>query len=217
MVFVGGDITAAPPPDPDAFVVGCDGGYDHALAGGHRVDLLIGDLDSVSAAGIANAEEAAEIERHPEAKDATDFELAIDACRERGISTIDVYGGEGGRIDHFLGVATSLTRDRWTDTTVRWHTSTMTVIPMVGPTSVMIDAPTSGTVSLIAMTDAMGITTTGLAWKLVEDRLERGASRGISNVATESSISISLTEGVLLVTVSVADGSHPVGEGTHIT
>ena len=51
---------------------------------GLTVDLLVGDLDSVSATGLAAAEAAGTaVERHPPAKDATDTELAIAAALAR--------------------------------------------------------------------------------------------------------------------------------------
>ena len=58
-------------------VIAADGGLDRAAALGLDVDVVIGDLDSVSAEALAAAEAAgARIVRHPEAKDATDLELA---------------------------------------------------------------------------------------------------------------------------------------------
>src|SRR5690242_14035395 len=70
---------------PYATVIAADGGLDHAYALGLPVDLLVGDLDSVSAAALARAiAEGVTIDRHPAAKDETDLELALDhVCRLR--------------------------------------------------------------------------------------------------------------------------------------
>ena len=52
-----------------------------ALALGLRVDVAVGDFDSISAQGLAALERAgARLERHPPAKDATDLELALDVA-----------------------------------------------------------------------------------------------------------------------------------------
>ena len=48
-----------------AYVVAADGGLDHALAAGLTPDALVGDLDSVSAGGLAWAREHAMITRTP--------------------------------------------------------------------------------------------------------------------------------------------------------
>jgi thiamine pyrophosphokinase len=76
LVFAGGD----PPPrsvlaemaSPD-YVIAADSGLDHAVRLGVAVDLLVGDLDSVSADAIALA---ASVQRHPVDKDATDLAIA---------------------------------------------------------------------------------------------------------------------------------------------
>ncbi|MBT5085466.1 MAG: thiamine diphosphokinase, partial [Actinobacteria bacterium] len=82
LVFLGGPAPALTAPLPSAeFVIAVDRGADHALALGYSVDLLVGDLDSVSAAGRLAA---IEIEQHPVDKDETDLELALAAAERRG-------------------------------------------------------------------------------------------------------------------------------------
>src|SRR5215207_5344776 len=91
---------------PGAPVVAADSGVDAALGLGLRVDVAVGDFDSVSATGLAEAEAAgARVMRHPEVKDATDLALALDVARdllgdERG--EIVVLGAEAGRLDHLV-------------------------------------------------------------------------------------------------------------------
>ena len=106
LVFAGGD-----PPPPHALrslpradlVIAADSGLDHATALGFAVDLIVGDLDSADPATIDTAVAAgAAVEHHPEAKDATDLELALLAACRRGYTAIIVVGGHGGRLDHFL-------------------------------------------------------------------------------------------------------------------
>ena len=87
----------------DALVIAADSGIEHAQALGLRVDVAVGDFDSVSADALHRAEaQGAVLERHPAAKDATDLELALDAAVRRGAGRIVVLGGHGGRVDHLL-------------------------------------------------------------------------------------------------------------------
>ena len=59
-------------------MIAADSGLDHATALGFAVDLVVGDLDSADPAAVDAAVAAgAAVERHPEAKDATDLELAL--------------------------------------------------------------------------------------------------------------------------------------------
>jgi len=118
LVFTGGD----PPDSGDredlhdlaigAIVIAADSGLDHAYRLGHRVDVVVGDFDSVDPAALSAAERAgATIERHPPAKDATDLELALVAAQAAGVERVVVVGGAGGRLDHFLANALLLASD----------------------------------------------------------------------------------------------------------
>ncbi|MGZ8687024.1 MAG: hypothetical protein ACXWZP_01210, partial [Gaiellaceae bacterium] len=58
--------------DNTTTVIAADGGVDRALALGLRVDIAVGDFDSVTPGGLAAVEASgARLERHPAAKDAT--------------------------------------------------------------------------------------------------------------------------------------------------
>jgi len=87
----------------DGLVVAADSGVDFAYEMGWRVDVAIGDFDSISAEGLARATaEGVRIERHPTAKDHTDLELALDEAIRLGASDMVVLGIGGGRLDHLL-------------------------------------------------------------------------------------------------------------------
>jgi thiamine pyrophosphokinase len=200
IIFAGGDILTKPSPDPRAFVIAADSGYDHAVGLGHTVDLLVGDLDSVSAEGLTDAEAAGvAIDRHPISKDATDMELALDVATNRGASSIDIFGGEGGRIDHLLGVATGLTETTWSGIDLTWHTATGTIRPLVDGGHIHVDEAEGTVISLIVVSDSVGVTTQGLRWQLSGEMLHRGTSRGLSNEIVRTPASVSLDDGAILV------------------
>jgi thiamine pyrophosphokinase len=54
-------------------------------------------------------------------------------------------------------------------------------------------------ISLIPIGGAATVTTTGLQWELENDTLQSFASRGVSNIATGKSVTISVTDGSLAV------------------
>ncbi|MHB8470359.1 MAG: thiamine diphosphokinase [Gaiellaceae bacterium] len=201
VVFAGGsrpagDVLAFVP--PAAPVVAADGGADHALELGLAVDLLVGDLDSISAPGLAAIERAGvRIERHPAAKDATDLELALDAALRLGPRRLLVVGGDGGRLDHLLGELTLLGSEAYAG---------VEVDALLGPARVHVvrgERTLAGrpgeSVSLVALHGAArGIVTDGLAYALRGETLEPGSSRGISNAFAAPAASIALAAGVLL-------------------
>jgi thiamine pyrophosphokinase len=170
------------------------------------VDVLVGDMDSISAEGLAEAEELdVTIKRFPTDKDATDLEIAIDAAIELGATHVTVYAGEGGNYGHLLGIALGLTEERWRGTHIMWRTSRSTVFRSLPSSPAALTAPIGSTVSVLPAGDATGVTTSGLQWPLVRSDLPRGTTRGLSNVSTETAVSVSVETGALLVIVEEAD------------
>ena len=83
--------------------IAADSGADLALAIGLRVDLLIGDLDSVSADTLQRVrDDGADLREFPRNKDKTDLELAIDAAHDKEPDRLVIIGLAGGRLDHAL-------------------------------------------------------------------------------------------------------------------
>ena len=202
IVFAGGEAHAQPSPDTDALVIAADSGYDHALAAGIDVDILVGDLDSISSDALFHAENTAvSIERHDAAKDATDVELSLDRAVASGATTIDLYGGEGGELGHLLGVAALIAADKYRETTIRWHTGSGVAWVVRSDHPLSVATAMGAGVSLIPVTDITGVTTTGLVWTLNDETLPRGTSRGLSNETNEPEITVTVRSGVLLVKV----------------
>lgn len=84
------------------FVVCADGAASYALAQGVKVDLFVGDLDSLREKEAVE-QLGCEAALFPEDKDMTDGELAARMAAERGCSRITLLGATGGRLDHFMG------------------------------------------------------------------------------------------------------------------
>jgi len=201
LVFAGGD---APPAavagvlPRDAFVIAADSGLAHALALDRGADVVVGDLDSVDVALLADARaRGAAVEAHPREKDETDLELALEAAMARGYRRITVVGGGGGRVDHFLANLTLLASPRFAGATLdAW----------VGPAHVVVvrrEATLTGSpgslVTLVALGGpARGIRTEGLRYPLADEDLEPGTSRGVSNELDAGRAALRVREGVLL-------------------
>ena len=199
-VFAGGELLATPCPDAGGLVIAADSGYDHALSAEYHVDVLVGDLDSISEDGLAHAEtHDVVIERHPASKDATDLALALDAAAARGAPTVDIYGGEAGLTDHLLGVAVGLTDSRWSGVDINWHTADAIVRPLLAGGHIHLEGDRGTPVSFIAVTDSAGVTTQGLKWRLAGESLRRGTSRAMRNEIIDHPATVSIDAGALLV------------------
>jgi len=179
-------------------VIAADGGLDRAAALGLDVDVVIGDLDSVSADALAAAEAAgARIVRHPEAKDATDLELALDEAVRLGARRVLVVASAEGRLDHLLGSLLLLGADAY---------AAIELDAIVGDALVHVvrreralRGSSGELLSLIAIGGpATGVVTNGLDFPLAAETLQPGSSRGISNVFTGTEARVALDAGVLL-------------------
>lgn len=202
-----GAVDAVP---PGALVVAADSGLDHALALGLAVDVVVGDLDSVSAAGLeAAAAAGTRVERFPEAKDATDLELALDRAVAAGARRVVVLGPDGGRLDHVLATATLLAAPRYAAVAVeaRLGPARLAVV-RPGARATLTGRPGELVTLLPVHGPAAGVVTEDLLYPLRDEDLPPGSSRGVSNEMVGETAAVSLRAGVLLAV-------QPGGLGTH--
>ena len=211
-------VTGAEPLRPDVvaglpdgvLVLAADGGLDHALAAGLRPAGVVGDLDSISEAGLAWATEHATISRHDPAKDETDTELALDMAVGLNPARLTMLAGGGDRLDHTLAALGALARPALTSVPVLeawWGAQQIRVLH--GPARATFTGLESGsTLSLMAVGGPCdGVTSTGVRWPLTGFTLEPLTGLGVSNEVTEGVVSVAVTAGVLLVFVAAAPGA----------
>ncbi|MFW3145850.1 MAG: thiamine diphosphokinase [Thermoplasmatota archaeon] len=192
-------------PDYDADIVICaDSGYEIALSSGLKVDLIIGDMDSIRPQLLDEARKnGVEVLEYPVDKDLSDGELAVLKAKELGAGELLVLGGRLGRVDHFL---TSL------------------LLPLLfidGPeVKCMIDDEVCVLVkegqtkeisgeyrlfSLIPLSSGCRISVTGAKWDLDYELLPMGTTRGIHNEALVPGTRMICHKGTVLLVMSNRD------------
>jgi len=206
VVIAGGERAPTRPLDlaDDVVVVAADSGVDYAHALGLRVDVAIGDFDSVTAAGLRRAaEEGGRVERHPVAKDATDLELALAEARRLGATDLIVLGIGGGRLDHLLANVLVLAAPELAPCRVTAHAGPARIhVVRGGEPETELLAGLGETVTLVPVGgEAIGITTEGLLYPLLDEPLRHGTSRGVSNVVTAVPARVQLAIGTLLAVI----------------
>ncbi len=181
-------------PDAD-LVVAADGGYRVAQALGRRVDVVVGDLDSVTAEEL---DDHVLVERHPANKDSTDLELALELVLRDTPNRVVVVGGSGGRLDHELALAGLLCSPRWyAIEEIDWISGRGRAYVVRGARQLHGDV--GATVSLIAMGGEAGeVHTRGMKWQLAGESIPSGATLGVSNVLTAPVIEVVVGSGCLL-------------------
>jgi thiamine pyrophosphokinase len=188
-------------------VVAADGGLDRAAALGLSVDVVVGDLDSVDPGALAAAEAAGtRVIRHPEAKDATDLELALDEAIALGAQRVLVVASGGGRLDHLVGSLLLLGAERYAGLTLDALVGDAVVHVVRGERT--IAGEPGALLTLLALGGAAtGVVTEGLEYPLAAETLEPGSSRGVSNVFVETEARLTVATGVLL---AIRPGAAPV-------
>ncbi len=183
----------------DRWLIACDGGARHLHALGLKPDVLIGDMDSLDAAHLADYErQGIEIVRHPVHKDFTDTALALDYALGLHPEAIDIWGALGGRIDHALANIHLLIRGKEAGIPTRLVDEYAEVM-IAGDEIRFVDA-VGCLVSLIALSPVVeDITIDGFEYPLTHECLTMAESRGVSNVITSATASISVGSGNLLV------------------
>src|SRR5262249_1160125 len=181
-----------------ALVVAADAGAEAALAFGLQVEVAIGDFDSLSPETLARLErEGTRVERHPEAKDASDLELALDAAIALGPERLLVLGAAEGRLDHLVGILLLLAAQKYAEMELDARLGAATVHVVRGERTIL--GRRGETISLFALHGpARGVTTTGLVYPLDDEALEPGTSRGCSNVFADAEATIAVRSGVVL-------------------
>ena len=115
------------------------------------------------------------IERHPEAKDATDLALALDAALARHPERIVVVTGAGDRLDHTLSLAHLLASPRTAGVAVEaWIGSAH--LSVIRDATVLRGTP-GDLVSLVPLNGpALGVITDGLLYPLRDEDLPVGST-----------------------------------------
>lgn len=103
-IYLGGSINPSnitEHPKAGDLTIAADSGYGNAKMLGERVDILLGDMDSL---GNATIPDGIEVLDFPPEKDLTDAQIAVEAALSRGADDIVIIGGLDGRLDHTLSV-----------------------------------------------------------------------------------------------------------------
>jgi thiamine pyrophosphokinase len=187
----------------DATIIAADSGLDHAVAAGLKPNVLIGDLDSISAHGKmwAYAHEL-EIDQHPVDKEATDTELALVRAAATDAQHLLVFGALGERFDHALGTIAALGSPVLGGfETIRLILDSITIHVIHAGRSVDVDLAQDAPFSLIALHGpCRGVDVTGARWELTDASFEPSSTRGISNEAT-GPLHVAVADGILTLVV----------------
>ena len=181
-------------------VIAADAGLEVLLAAGRSVDLVVGDLDSVSQQALSVAAAGgAEIQQHRRDKDESDLELALTAAISSGAQRVGVLLRDGGRLDHQLANLLVLASPRWRQADIDAVVGEHRVWVVHGGDERTIPLLAGEALALHAVgATAEGVTTTNLRYPLVGGDLPALVALGISNEAVSDAPTIRVGSGAVL-------------------
>lgn len=201
LLFINGEAPEKLPELSDYAIIACsDGAFCYLKEMGFPLDRLTfvsGDFDSQNhfREKLENGDYQFEVIFTPD-QDRTDFEKALEIILERGVTDVEVYGASGGEMDHFLGNLSVALRfhDRMKICFIDRYSEYFFIPKWWKKTGVE-----GKMVSLYPFPRAENVVTHGLNWPLFGENLEMNGRIGTRNYAIQDEISISFTEGNLLV------------------
>jgi len=184
--------------DENSFVIAADSGLDSALTLGFLPDVLIGDLDSVSARGLSWAKKNnIEIITFPREKDKSDLELAMDYAFLNCESLLLIDSGLG-RVDQLVGLFALLGSENISTIPCKAIVSNSFITVVKG--RIEIPKRGNGLISIFAHGgEAAGVSTSGFRWELNNATLKPNSTLGLSNELIKEIGLVSTSTGTLLV------------------
>jgi thiamine pyrophosphokinase len=185
----------------DDYVIAADGGAEHCQVLNVNPDAVIGDMDSITPLLLEKLRKiGAKIVSYPPDKDKTDLELAISYAQQIGADEIMLLGILGGRLDMSLANIHLLAKEEWNNISITVIEG-MDTAYIISPGDLLLLAGKTGNkVSLIPLSGKVdGVFTKGLRWKLHDDVLYFGDTRGVSNELSTHTGEIKIRSGKLLV------------------
>ena len=211
VVAGGAPIERVPTHVGDARVIAADSGVALATALGLSVDVAVGDFDSLDRSLVARLDElAGSVRHHDRDKDATDLELALHVAAESGPARVLVFGLEGGRPDHALAnllvAASSSFAALEIELALELGRAWVVRDELVG------SWPEGTTLSIIPVHGDATVSVEGVRWPLDRSLLAAGTTRGVSNLTTGDTSTVTVHDGVaicMIPTETPDPESHP--------
>lgn len=182
-------------------LIAADGAAEHIIKLGLVPNVIIGDMDSISQNLLGQSRLSPTILiKYPTKKDKTDFELAVDYCLENKFEEIIIFGILGDRIDHFIANIFLITKIQSEKRSIKIKIIEDKKETYVLNEKIAISGQVDDELSIIPISSKLeGVVTNGLEYKLDNETLSLGSTRGISNVFNRSLITIKVKKGVALV------------------
>lgn len=197
LLFIDGEAPDELPDPRDYTLIGCTDGAFHYLKQKkfplQELTFVAGDFDSYQ----PGDEHGFELIPTPD-QDFTDFEKSLAILEKKGATSVDVYGGSGGEMDHFLGNLTAAYQFK-NKLKITFYDFYSRYFFVSKKTKLKVEK--GQLVSLYPFPVAENVVTTGLHWPLCNENLDMRSRIGTRNYAVDDTVTVQLEKGDLVVFV----------------
>ena len=201
-IYIGGGIdpkNITEHPKGDDLVIAADAGYRNAQRLGVKVDLLLGDFDSLGEEEIPKDTECLSV---PSEKDFTDTQLAVETAMRKGADDLVIIGGLDGRLDHTLSNLAIL-EDLSEKGIFAYITNGQNRVRYLNGTSTLLPRSGYRYLSLITLSEkAKGVSVEGCKYPLKNATLTRTFQYAVSNEITGNCALVSVRKGGIYIVES---------------
>ena len=174
------------------FIIASDGGLEFLKAHNYRVDLVVGDFDSLKYI----PKEGRYLLLNP-IKDITDTHASIEYGVKKGYTNFEIYGCIGGRIDHSFAIIQDAYGFKLKGYEVIIHTSNQKIVFLKNDK--MEIEKKNGYISIFAYGVAKGVTLKNLKYELDDKILRNNFPLGVSNEFINKKATIEVKNGCLVI------------------
>lgn len=201
-IYTGGDVCPDlidESPKKGELCIAADSGYHTAARLGVKVDILVGDSDSIGTVNLPGDIETIEL---PAEKDLTDTQAAVEVAIAHGAEDIVIIGGIGSRLDHTLSNLYIL-EDLWYRGIYCKITNGYNRVSYINSTSKLLAKSKYKYVSVIAADKKVkGVTIDGCKYPLKKAKLLRTLQFAVSNEIKDRCALIYVAKGAVFIVES---------------
>ena len=183
-------------PKAEDLCIAADQGYHNAVRLGERVDILIGDFDSI---GQVPRDAVGEIREVPAEKDLTDTQIALEIAVDAGADEVILIGGLSGRLDHTLSNL-GILEDMYLRNIHGYMTDGQNRVHYLKNSSTLIARSAYKYISILAADETVkGVSMEGGKYPLKNKTLSRRLQYAVSNEITVNVVLISVKKGGIFI------------------
>ena len=183
------------------YIIAVDGGVKYCFDNKLKIDLAVGDFDSIDeATKDLMVEKNINKREFPADKDMTDFELALSMAVDMDANHITIWGATGSRLDHTMINVQPLKKYHRRGKQIKIVDRTNEII--YANESLEIDRNDKFYISIVPTDKKAIFSLRGVKWPLTRHEIEYGSSFTISNEIVEDKAKIDIEKGDIFIFLS---------------